>query len=128
MPAGIAAALTAPQRQALVYAGDGCFMMAAAELATIAAHELPVIIVIADNSRFGTIRVHQNRRFPERPIATELANPDFVALAASFGIAAITAETFEEFERALLRARESGRPAVIHVPIPPERLSPLDAA
>lgn len=128
VPAGIAAALTAPERQALVYAGDGCFMMAAAELATIAAHELPVIIVIADNSRFGTIRVHQNRRFPERPIATELANPDFAALAASFGIGAFAAETLEEFERALLRARASGRPAVIHVPIPPERLSPLDAA
>ena len=56
-----------------------------AELATAVQHELPIILIIANNSMYGTIRMHEEREYPGRVIATELQNPDFVAWAEAFG-------------------------------------------
>ena len=62
-------------------AGDGDFLMTGQDFATAVQYELPVIVVVADNGIYGTIRMHQEREYPGRVIATELRNPDFVAYA-----------------------------------------------
>ena len=46
---------------------------------------LPIVIIVANNGMYGTIRMHQERRYPGRVVGTTLVNPDFVALARSFG-------------------------------------------
>ena len=66
-------------------AGDGDFLMNGQEFATAVQYGLAVIIVIFDNGMYGTIRMHQEREYPERVIATELKNPDFAAYARAFG-------------------------------------------
>ena len=69
----------------IAFAGDGCFMMACQELATAVQFDLPIVVVVADNGMLGTIRMHQERSFPGHVAGTTLRNPDFVALARSFG-------------------------------------------
>ncbi|MEJ1089970.1 thiamine pyrophosphate-dependent enzyme [Microbacterium sp. Mu-80] len=128
LPAGIAATLSRPDTTTLVYAGDGCFLMSVAEMATVATNDLPVIIVVFDNGLYGTIRTHQDRRFPGNAFATDLGNPDFVSLAESFGITASRAETVEEFEEALRTALDSRRAHLIHVPTSGGPLTPLKAS
>jgi acetolactate synthase-1/2/3 large subunit len=122
VPAALAAAAVHRDRPAVAFAGDGCFMMAAAELATAVRHRLPIVVVVLDNGLLGTIRMHQERRFPGRTFATDLANPDFVALAESFGLYAERVE--DGLAGPLGRALASGRPALLHVPIDPDTLTP----
>ncbi len=102
VPASIAAALRYPDRTVVAIAGDGDFLMNGQELATAAQHGCNLIVIIVDNGAYGTIRMHQEREFPARVSATELANPDFVQLAESFGGWAARAETTEEFKTALV--------------------------
>ena len=85
LPAAIAAKLVHPDRDVVCLAGDGDFLMTAQELATARQSGAPVVVLVVDNGMYGTIRMHQERRFPGRPSGTDLANPDFVALAQAFG-------------------------------------------
>ncbi|WP_292911615.1 thiamine pyrophosphate-dependent enzyme, partial [Niveispirillum sp.] len=78
LPAAIAAKVVFPYRPAVCFAGDGCFMMASQELATAVMHELPIIVIVIDNSSYGSIRHHQEKYFPGRVTATDLVRPDFV--------------------------------------------------
>jgi acetolactate synthase-1/2/3 large subunit len=73
---------------------------------------------------YGTIRMHQERHYPERTHATELHNPDFVLLARAYGAYAKKIETTAEFAPALQRAIEAGRPAVLHLNMDPEAITP----
>jgi len=123
IPAALAAQVVHPDRPAVAFAGDGCFMMTAQELATARLHGLAPVIIVVDNQGFGTIRVHQRRVTPGHSIATELANPDFVALARAFGAWAERVERTEDFAPALARARASGRMALIAVSLDPAALS-----
>ncbi|MCG2840171.1 thiamine pyrophosphate-dependent enzyme [Sandaracinobacter sp. RS1-74] len=122
VPAGIAASLLHPDRQVVVVAGDGDFLMAAGELATVAHEGAGTLFVVIDNGQYGTIRMHQARDFPGRPSATRLTNPDFAALARSFGLHAETVRETAEFEAALERSR--GQAALIHVLVDPQEISP----
>ncbi|MET0269004.1 MAG: thiamine pyrophosphate-dependent enzyme [Sphingomonas sp.] len=115
LPAAIAAKLLWPERDVIALAGDGCFLMTAQELATAVQYDARVIVVVVDNGAYGTIRMHQARDFPGRPIATDLRNPDFAAYARAFGCWAETVETTAGFAPALSAARGSGRPALIHL-------------
>jgi acetolactate synthase I/II/III large subunit len=125
VPAGIAARLVhRDDRPIIAFAGDGCFMMAAAELATAVRHETAVVFVVVDNGAYGTIRMHQERRHPGRPIATDLVNPDFVALARAHGIAGRRVADEHELVDAVTDGVASGRPALVHVPLDPEALTP----
>lgn len=126
LPAAIAAKLAFPKRTVVALAGDGCLQMALQELATAAQFELPVITIVADNGQLGTIRMHQERAAPSRVVATTLVNPDFAALAESYGAHAERVNRTEEFPRALHRARASDRPALIHLLLDPDALSPID--
>ncbi len=69
-----------PERTVVCIAGDGDFLMTGQEFATAVQYKLPVIVVLADNGLYGTIRMHQERDYPGRVVATELKNPDFVGL------------------------------------------------
>ena len=113
LPAAIAAKVVHPDRPVVCFAGDGCFMMAAQELATAVMYRLPIIAVVIDNSSYGSIRGHQEKHFPGRVIATDLVSPDFVALAKSFGAHAEMVDATEDFAAAFDRAAASGLPALL---------------
>lgn len=85
VPAAVAASIVFPGRQVVCFTGDGCFLMNGQELATAAAYGATPLVVVVDNGCFGTIRQHQERRYPGRPSGTGLTNPDFATLARSYG-------------------------------------------
>lgn len=128
LPAAIAAKLAHPDRPVLSFAGDGCLLMAVQELATAMRHEVAIVQIVVDNSGYGTIRMHQERRHPGRPSGTSLVNPDFVALARSFGAQAHSATDTTGLVQAVRDAIDSGRPALVHVGLDPEILTPARAA
>ena len=125
---GVAAALAAklvhPERIAICFTGDGDFVMSSPELATAVQHELPIVVLLVNNGMYATIRMHQERIYPGRVIGTELENPDFPALARAYGAHAERVERTEDFEAAFERALASGKPAVLELPVDPERISP----
>jgi acetolactate synthase-1/2/3 large subunit len=124
VPAAIAAKLAYPDREVVCVAGDGCFLMSAQELATAAALKLHIVFLVVNNGSYGTIRMHQESRFPGRTVATELANPDFVALARAYGLAAWRVGATPEFAAALAAARAQAGPALIELVTSIEDISP----
>ncbi|MFN3388111.1 MAG: thiamine pyrophosphate-binding protein [Allosphingosinicella sp.] len=104
LPAGVAAALRFPDRQVLVAAGDGDFLMNGQELATAVRYGASMLVIVVDNQSYGTIRMHQERDYPERVSGTGLTNPDFAAFARAFGAWAETVEATADFAPALERA------------------------
>jgi acetolactate synthase-1/2/3 large subunit len=124
VPAAIAAKLAHPQTEVVCVAGDGCFLMSAQELATAAALNLRILFLVVNNGAYGTIRMHQENRFPGRTVATELANPDFVALARAYGLAAWKVAATHEFAAALAAARAHAGPALIELVTSIEDISP----
>lgn len=124
LPAAIAAKAVYPKRTVVALAGDGCLMMSIAELATARQYHLPVVVLVLNNGLYGSIRMHQERHYPGRAIATGLVNPDFAALARSFGCHGETVRTTAEFWPALQRSLGSGTTAVIDVHVDPEAIMP----
>lgn len=122
LPAAVAAKVVHPDRPVVCFAGDGCFLMASQELATAVMHDLPITIVVIDNASFGSIRVHQERRYPGRVYATHLRNPDFVAMARSFGAYAEQVDTTEGFAPAFARAQASGLPSLLVIKLDIEKV------
>ncbi len=123
-PAAIAAKLVHPDRDVICFAGDGDFLMTGQELATAVQYGAAVVVVVVDNGSYGTIRAHQERRYPGRVIATDLRNPDFVAYARSFGAWSARVERTEHFAAALDEARKAKVPALIHLVTDVEDISP----
>ncbi|TPG12189.1 thiamine pyrophosphate-binding protein [Sphingomonas oligophenolica] len=115
VPAAVAASLRHPGRSVVALAGDGCFLMNGQELATAVQHGADMLVLVIDNSTYGTIRMHQAREFPGRPIATRLANPDFAALARAYGCWAETVERTEDFAPALARATAQSGVRLLHL-------------
>jgi len=124
VPAAIAAKLREPDRSVVAFAGDGCFLMYPQELATAVQHQANLVILVVNNGMYGTIRMHQERRFPGRVVATDLVNPDFVALAESFGAYAERVETTQAFPQAFQRAAAARRPALLDLRVDPAQLTP----
>jgi acetolactate synthase-1/2/3 large subunit len=124
LPAGVGAKRLWPQREVVVFAGDGDFMMHGQEFATAVQYGLPIIVVLLDNAMYGTIRMHQERHYPGRISATQLKNPDFCAYAQVFGGHGEKVTMTEEFAPALARARASGKPAILHCLLDPEAITP----
>ncbi len=124
VPAAIAAKLCCPDRQVICLAGDGCFLMTSQELATAARHRLAIVFLVFNNGMYATIRMHQERHYPGRVIATDLHNPDFVAYAHAFGLQAERIERNAQFEPALARALAAGGPYLLELALDPDVLTP----
>jgi acetolactate synthase-1/2/3 large subunit len=123
LPAGVAAALRFPDRQVLVPAGDGDFLMNGQELATAVRYGASMLVLVIDNGSYGTIRMHQERDYPERISGTDLANPDFAALARAFGAWAETVERTEDFAPALERAMREPGVKLLHLKTDVEQIT-----
>lgn len=120
---GVQAAM--PGRKVLLATGDGGFLFQAGELSTAIRHNLPVVVVVFDDGAFGNVRRIQQQQYGNRLIASDLANPDFVRFAESFGMAAFRATSADALEDALRRAFALNAPALVHVPVG-EMPSPWD--
>jgi acetolactate synthase-1/2/3 large subunit len=122
VPAAVAAALRL-KRRVICLVGDGGMLMTGNELAVAVQHKLPLLIIVSSNGSYGTIRLHQERAFPGRRIATDLANPDFARLAEAFGATGIRVEHEAEIESALDRAFAAAGPVLIDVRTSLEHIS-----
>jgi acetolactate synthase-1/2/3 large subunit len=123
LPSAIAAKLAHPQRMVVAFCGDGDFLMTGQELATAMQYQVPIVVIVANNGMYGTIRMHQERDHPERVIGTDLQNPDFVRLGEAFGAHSERVARFQDFPAAFARAAGAGRPALLELAVDPELLS-----
>ncbi|WP_159587852.1 thiamine pyrophosphate-binding protein [Chelativorans xinjiangense] len=124
LPAAVAAKLTHPERDIVCLAGDGCFQMSMQEFGTACQYGANIIVLVSNNGMYGTIRMHQERHYPGRVSGTAIVNPDFAALAQSYGAYGETVSRDEDFPAAFSRARASGQPAILELQIDPKALSP----
>ena len=118
---GVAAALGAKHAlgatPVVSISGDGGFMFNVQELATAVRHRIGAVFVVFNDGAFGNVRRIQQESYGNRVIASDLANPDFVKLADSFGIASARATSPETLRAALAKGIASGAPTLIEVPV-----------
>ena len=124
LPAAIGIKRVFPHRTCVAICGDGDFLMTGQDFATAVQFGAPVIAIIADNGLYGTIRMHQEREYPGRVSATVLRNPDFAAYAKAFGGFGVKVENTADFAAAFRAAEQSGLPAIIHLKVDPEAITP----
>lgn len=124
LPAAIAAALRHKDRPVVCVAGDGCFMMYAQELATAVEYRAPLIVLVANNGMYGTIRMHQERDYPGRVSGTTLKGPDYAALARACGAHGERVTTTQDFPAAFARAQSAGGVALIELVTDPLQITP----
>jgi acetolactate synthase-1/2/3 large subunit len=112
LPAAIGAKLARPDAEVWVVAGDGGFQMTQCELATVKQEELDVNIAVVNNGYLGMVRQWQEFFYDKRYAATPMLSPDFVALAAAYGIEGHRITKRAEILPAVQAARASGKPAL----------------
>jgi acetolactate synthase-1/2/3 large subunit len=122
-PAAISAALEHPDRPVICLAGDGCFQMTCNELSTAKQYGANLTVIVVNNGRYGTIRMHQEVNYPSRVSGTVLENPDFAALAKAYGGHGETVLDQSQLEGALSRAMAHNGPSVIELTVDPEALT-----
>jgi acetolactate synthase I/II/III large subunit len=120
VPAAVAASLVHPDRLVVAFCGDGGFMMTGQELATAMAEGGRPILLVFNNAMYGTIRMHQERRFPGRVVGTALRNPDFAALAAAYGAFGASVARTEDFAPAFEAAVAARRAALVELRMDPD--------
>ena len=123
LPAAIAAKLEHPERTVVCMAGDGCLQMTLNEFSTASQFGAAILVIVANNGMYGTIRMHQEKHYPGRVSGTELHNPDFAAIARAHGGHGETVEETADFPDAFMRAAKSGRPAIIDLKLHPDAIS-----
>jgi len=119
VPAGIAAAITT-RRTVFTISGDGDFLMNGQELATAVQHGAKTIILLLNNGMYGTIRMHQEREYPQRASGTALRNPDFCALAQAYGYVGARVSRTAQFEPELLAALARPEGTLIELMLDPQ--------
>jgi len=124
LPAAISAKVAAPERVVVCFTGDGDFQMNMQELGSAAQEDAQPIVLIVNNSMYGTIRMHQERRYPERVVGTDIKNPDFVSIARAYGFYSEQVTSIEEFKTAFDNALDSKTGAVLDLIVDPEMLTP----
>ena len=124
VPAAIAAKKVLPDATVVCFAGDGDFQMNCQELGSAMQYKALPIILLVNNGSYGTIRMHQEMHYPDRLSATEIVNPDYVALAEAYGMHAEVVESTGDFAAAFERARASATGAVLDIRISLEALTP----
>ncbi|MBV8650413.1 MAG: pyruvate decarboxylase, partial [Alphaproteobacteria bacterium] len=115
VPGAVAVALREPQRQIVCIVGDGSFLMTGSELALAVERRLPIRIFLSNNRSLGTIRFNQERDFPGRPSATDLAGPDFAEMARSFGCEALVLDREDEVIPTVAAALRHKGPILVEV-------------
>ena len=124
LPAAIAAKIAFPARQVVCFAGDGCLMMSIQELATAVRYKANIIVIVVNNNMYGTIRMHQEKNYPEHVSGTLLTNPDFCALAESFGFWGGVVEKTDDFAAVFSEALAANKPALIEIKVDPGYITP----
>lgn len=124
LPAAISAKITCPDRPVICFAGDGCFMMTVQELATARHHNANIVILLFNNGMYGTIRMHQERNYPDRVMATYLTNPDFAALARAYGVNGVKVTKTAEFAPAFETALAANTTTLIEIMVDSQALTP----
>ena len=116
-PVGLGAKLGAPDRAVVVLSGDGGFLYNSQELATAVQYGVGVVVIVFNDNAYGNVLRAQQREFGGRVLGTKLHNPDFTALASSYGARAVKADGADELESALRNAAPTGAPTLIEVPV-----------
>lgn len=124
LPAAIAAKLRFPEKDVICFAGDGCFQVTEQEFGTAVQYGANIIVILIDNGMYGTIRMHQELRYPGRVSATNLHNPDFAELAKTYGGYGETVISSDDFAAAFQACRKSRKPSLIHVKVDPNAITP----
>jgi len=120
LPAAIGAQIGRPDVSVINVTGDGSIMMNIQELATLGRYQLPVKIVLLDNSGLGMVRQWQELFLEERFSETDLSdNPDFVRVAESFGLSAFAVRQRDQEAQAIRRLLETPGPVLVHVILDP---------
>ena len=124
LPAAISAKITNPNKTVICFAGDGDFQMNMAELGTALQYKAFPIILLLNNSSFGTIRMHQEKSFPDRVYATDIENPDYNIIAKAYGIPSYKVSKTEEFQQYFDKAIKSKKGALIEIILDIQSISP----
>jgi acetolactate synthase-1/2/3 large subunit len=128
VPGGIGAVMARPDAPAIVFVGDGGFLMSGQELAAAAQHRLALKVVVCDNNAWGSILLSQQTRYGEDGIhGTRLESPDFDMLARGYGLASWRVETTAEFEDAFQKALAHDGPALVHLVLDERDISPFNS-
>ena len=117
LPAALGAKAAFPQKTVVTVMGDGCFQMTGMELATAVQENLPVVVVLINDSSLTLIKSIQKRRYGGRFIGVDLQNPDFALFAKAYGIRAWQVRTEEDFAKALREAISSRETCVVEVQV-----------
>ena len=124
LPAAIAAKLEHPERLVLCIAGDGDFQMNMQEMGTAMQEGAQPLVIVVNNGTYGTIKMHQERAYPNRTSFTDIKNPDFVTIAKAYGFHAETVQATAAFPAAFTRAAQSTSGALIELIVDPENITP----
>ena len=124
VPSGVAAGIVHRDRPVVSFSGDGCFLMCGQELATAVQYGINTVFIVVNNGTYGTIRMHQERHYPKRVIGTDLANPDFAALARAYGMHGEAVDKTADFAAAFERAQAADGPALIEIRVDAEAITP----
>jgi acetolactate synthase-1/2/3 large subunit len=116
LPMAIGAKVAFPDRQVVTLCGDGALMFTLPELATAVQAHANIVVVVCNDAGYGAMRMHQRRRFG-RFIASDLATPDFAAVAEAFGATGLRVSSAAELGPALRSALTDTRPVLIDVPL-----------
>ncbi len=120
LPAAIGAKFGAPDKEVILFAGDGGIQMTVQELGTISQEKLPVKIIILNNDFLGMVRQWQELFFEKRYSFTEITSPDFVKLAAAYGIPGATVSERKDLESAMKSMLDAKGPYLLEVKIEQE--------
>lgn len=128
MPSAIGAKVAHPNKTVISISGDGGYMMTMQEFETAVRYDIPIIAIVVNNNMYGTIRAHQEKKFPDRVVGTKLSNPNFAELANNFGGHGERIEKNEDIAGVFERAFSAERPVLIEVMTDPAILSANDEA
>jgi len=117
-PTALGAKVAYPERAVVAITGDGGFMFAVQELATAVQFNIGVVVLVFNNNAYGNVRRDQLQVFDGRVVAADLVNPDFVALAESFGVSAARVTSPDGFRAALEKALADGGPYLLSIEVP----------
>ncbi len=123
IPAAVSAKIAKKNSPVIAFCGDGGFMMSSQELATCHQYNIKPIIIVINNRMLGTIRMHQEKHYPNRPISTDLINPDFKFLCKGYHAHYENIKHSKSFAKALERCLKSNKASVIEIEIDPKQIT-----